>query len=111
MKPSVRETVTAFCPLLRARTAISMSVNTPADTLPALVADLRKSFNAGRTKPLAWRRAQLKALQRLLEENHKAVRTPCSLHRLPTSPMALSGVGGACDRPLVIAHGKFASLV
>lgn len=33
-----------------------------------LVARLRDSFNAGRTKPIAWRREQLLALRRLLNE-------------------------------------------
>lgn len=36
--------------------------------IPPIVARLRASFDAGRTKPIAWRRAQLRALRRLLIE-------------------------------------------
>lgn len=36
--------------------------------IPPIVARLRASFDAGRTKPIAWRRAQLRALRRLLVE-------------------------------------------
>lgn len=36
--------------------------------IPPIVARLRAAFDAGRTKPVAWRRAQLRALRRLLTE-------------------------------------------
>ena len=36
--------------------------------IPPIVARLRTSFDTGRTKPIAWRRAQLRALRRLLVE-------------------------------------------
>ncbi len=35
----------------------------------ALVQGLRKSFNSNRTRSFEWRKAQLNALSRLLEEN------------------------------------------
>ena len=38
-----------------------------------LVERLRANFNAGLTRPLKWRRAQLDALQRMLEENEEAI--------------------------------------
>jgi aldehyde dehydrogenase (NAD+) len=41
---------------------------TPDLDASALVARLRASFNAGRTRPLDWRRAQLKALRKMLTE-------------------------------------------
>ena len=38
------------------------------DEIPAIVAGLRATFDSGRTRPLSWRKAQLKALARLLRE-------------------------------------------
>ena len=38
-----------------------------------LVARLRGAFDSGRTRTLKWRRAQLDALQRMLEENEDAI--------------------------------------
>ena len=38
------------------------------DAIGAPVERLRKAFRSGRTKPLAWRRRQLQALRRLLDE-------------------------------------------
>lgn len=39
----------------------------------ALVASLRATFRSGRTKPLAWRRAQLTALRALFTDNREAI--------------------------------------
>ncbi len=36
--------------------------------IPQIVARLRATFDSGRTKPLSWRRAQLRAMRRLLTE-------------------------------------------
>ena len=36
--------------------------------IPPIVAKLRATFDSGRTKPLSWRRAQLRALRRMLTE-------------------------------------------
>ncbi|WP_433701869.1 aldehyde dehydrogenase family protein [Nocardiopsis sp. CA-288880] len=50
------------------------TTDTPAEPLtlttdiPPIVAGLRSAFASGRTKPIAWRRAQLRALRRLLTE-------------------------------------------
>ncbi|WP_160050692.1 MULTISPECIES: aldehyde dehydrogenase family protein [unclassified Nocardiopsis] len=41
--------------------------------IPPTVARLRAAFASGRTKPLAWRRAQLRALRRLLTEERAAL--------------------------------------
>src|SRR6056297_3027762 len=38
-----------------------------------LVARLRATFDSGRTRTLKWRRAQLDAMQRMLEENEDAI--------------------------------------
>lgn len=43
-------------------------VSTPLSAIDARVAEAQRTFQTGRTKPLAWRRDQLKALLRLLEE-------------------------------------------
>src|SRR5690242_18659107 len=40
-------------------------------SIPDTVAGLRATFRSGRTKPLEWRRAQLTALLRLVEEREQ----------------------------------------
>lgn len=37
------------------------------------VADLRRAFNTGKTKDLAWRKQQLRQLIKLVSENEKEV--------------------------------------
>jgi aldehyde dehydrogenase (NAD+) len=41
---------------------------TAADRIPELVARLRACFDSGRTRPLEWRRAQLRALRAMMRE-------------------------------------------
>ena len=41
--------------------------------IPKIHADLNATFRTGKTKPLAWRRAQLKALKKLHLENEQAL--------------------------------------
>ena len=48
--------------------ASNPSPHTELDRIPADVARLRASFDAGRTRPLAWREAQLKALHAMCRE-------------------------------------------
>merc|ERR1712232_204388 len=38
-----------------------------------MVGEMRKTFNSGRTKALAWRRRQLEALMRGVQENHERI--------------------------------------
>lgn len=45
---------------------------TPLGEIPGVVASVRAAFDAGTTRPLAWRRAQLRALRTLVEENSGA---------------------------------------
>ena len=48
-----------------------MTLAPPAPDVPdaaGLVAELRATFNRGRTRPLGWRRRQLEGLRRLLSE-------------------------------------------
>ena len=57
----------------------SASVTVPrpapaAQTVAAAVQRMRDGFDSGRTRPIAWRRAQLTALRRLLVENQGALR-------------------------------------
>lgn len=47
--------------------------SSPIDEIAPLVARLRQTFETGRTKPLAWRRAQLEALIRFAKENSDAL--------------------------------------
>ncbi len=47
--------------------------SSPLDEIAPLVASLRKTFDSGRTRPLAWRRAQLEALIRFAKENSDAL--------------------------------------
>lgn len=42
--------------------------HSPVDDIPPLVARLRATFDSGKTRPLAWRRAQLQALLRFHKE-------------------------------------------
>ena len=43
--------------------------------IPVIVKHVRDTFNTGRTKPLAWRKAQIQAIGRLVVENAKALET------------------------------------
>lgn len=43
----------------------------PAASVPAQVAAVRKVYASGRTRPVAWRKAQLKALMRMLSEREQ----------------------------------------
>jgi acyl-CoA reductase-like NAD-dependent aldehyde dehydrogenase len=45
---------------------------TPVGDIPGIVAATRAAFDAGTTRPLAWRRAQLRAIKALVEENADA---------------------------------------
>lgn len=47
--------------------------HTSIDQIPEIVARLRASFAAGRTRPLAWRRDQLARLRTLLEEHGQEI--------------------------------------
>ena len=43
------------------------------EAVPALVRSVRAAFDSGRTRPLAWRLAQLRGLRRLMTENVAAI--------------------------------------
>ena len=70
-----------------------------------LVERLRASFNAGKTRPLAWRREQLKAVRRLLTKNARPLAAALaedlgkdgirvnSLSAGPMKTLAASGIG------------------
>lgn len=42
--------------------------DTPVESLPDLFRDLRRNFDSGKTKPLEWRKEQLKQLYKMCEE-------------------------------------------
>ncbi len=44
-----------------------------ANNIVGTVADLRKAFNTGKTKDIAWRKQQLRQLIKLVTENEKEV--------------------------------------
>ena len=57
--------------------SVTVTVPRPApaaQSVAAAVQRMRDGFDSGRTRPIAWRRAQLTALRRLLVENQGALR-------------------------------------
>ena len=50
----------------------SSTTETPLDTIDDIFQDLRQSFNAGKTKPLAWRKQQLAQLYKMCDEQKGA---------------------------------------
>ncbi|MFV0300511.1 MAG: aldehyde dehydrogenase family protein, partial [Paracoccus sp. (in: a-proteobacteria)] len=46
---------------------------TPSDRIAAEVARLRATFDSGKTRSLDWRRAQLKGIVRLIDEQEEAI--------------------------------------
>ncbi len=47
--------------------------SSPIEAIPSLVAGLRETFDSGKTRSLAWRKAQLEALIRFAQENDEAL--------------------------------------
>jgi aldehyde dehydrogenase (NAD+) len=58
---------------MSAASSASPTPSTDVEALPALVARLRAGFDAGRTRPAAWRREQLGRLAALVTENRDAL--------------------------------------
>ncbi|KAF9987754.1 Aldehyde dehydrogenase [Mortierella antarctica] len=58
---------------------------TPLGEITTIVQDLRTTFNSGLTKPLAYRKEQLKGLHNLMDENDKLIREASflDLHKHP----------------------------
>lgn len=48
-------------------------VATPLSAIPEHVASVRRSFEARKTRPIAWRKQQLLAIQRLVNENRREI--------------------------------------
>lgn len=42
-------------------------------TFAPLVAELRRTFDSGRTRDLSWRRGQLQAIQQMIKDNHEEI--------------------------------------
>ena len=58
---------------MTAESTEARSVAAPTVDIPAVVAGVRKTFASGRTRPVAWRRAQLTALARMMSENEARI--------------------------------------
>jgi aldehyde dehydrogenase (NAD+) len=50
-----------------------MNQSLPTAEYPTVIADLRATFDSGLTRPVAWRRSQLDAMERMLRENEPAI--------------------------------------
>jgi aldehyde dehydrogenase (NAD+) len=74
------------------------------DAVPALVRSVRAAFDSGRTRPLAWRAAQLRALRRLLTENvpavEEALRLDLARPRLEAAMAEVNAVTSEVDAAL-----------
>jgi aldehyde dehydrogenase (NAD+) len=49
------------------------AVKVPATDIPAIVGKLRDTFKSGRTRSVEWRKQQLQAMERLVNENEAAI--------------------------------------
>ncbi|MEE4331251.1 MAG: aldehyde dehydrogenase family protein [Wenzhouxiangella sp.] len=56
-----------------------MTSNIEPSDYPALIERLREAFATGKTRSLDWRRSQLDALERLLDENEEAIEQALSI--------------------------------
>ncbi|TFC59949.1 aldehyde dehydrogenase family protein [Cryobacterium sp. TMB1-7] len=67
-------------------TVVNLPTGAPTDTAVVAVQRMRDGFDSGRTRPVAWRRAQLRALRRLLVENRAELRDAlyADLRKSPT---------------------------
>jgi hypothetical protein len=59
---------------------------TPLNTIPIIFDELRLSFNAGKTKPLAWRKQQIEQIYKMCDEQKSlfALATKADFHRPDT---------------------------
>ena len=64
----------------------SLSSETPIAKIDSVFADLRRSFNGGATKPLAWRKKQIEQLLKMSQEQKDlfASAAHADFHRPPT---------------------------
>nr|WP_281287859.1 aldehyde dehydrogenase family protein [Humibacillus xanthopallidus] len=60
-------------PMTDLASSTSTAESDVASTVSSVVAQARRTFDSGRTKPYAWREAQLKALRELLIDNHDEI--------------------------------------
>ncbi len=72
-------------------------IETPVDSLPTILKDLRASFNAGKTKPLAWRKRQIEQLYKMCDEQKEvfASAAHADFHR-PSTETILYDCGVVC---------------
>jgi hypothetical protein len=69
-------------------------IETPVDSLPTILKDLRTSFNAGKTRPLAWRKQQIAQLFKMCDEQKEVFASAgnADFHR-PTAETLLYDCG------------------
>lgn len=67
---------------------------TPVESLPDLFKDLRRAFNSGKTKSIAWRKQQIEQLYRMCDEQQEyfAAAARIDFHR-PTAETLLYDCG------------------
>ncbi len=58
-------------------------VYTPVDQIPGIVQSARQAFNSDKTRPLAWRKQQLRQIKKMMTENKEAINAAlqADLHR------------------------------
>ncbi len=56
---------------------IDIFAPTPIDEIAGIVAGARAAFVKGKTRPISWRKDQLKRIVRMMEENHDAIVAAC----------------------------------
>jgi aldehyde dehydrogenase (NAD+) len=89
--------------------APTTSIDTPQD-IPGVVAGLRKTFSSGRTRPVEWRRAQLKALAAMMTENEVRIADVLEqdLDRKPFEAWLGDSAGTAAEAEYAAKHvGKW----
>ena len=78
---------------------------TPVKLIPEIVSGARSAFNRGVTRPIAWRREQLSAILRLLEENSAAIYAALKADlRRPTFEAILAECGTVSHNSCVMAQ-------
>ncbi|KAF9099800.1 Aldehyde dehydrogenase [Mortierella sp. AM989] len=67
---------------------------TPLDYIPTVIQEVRTTFNSGLTKPLAYRKEQLKGIYNMIAENETLIREASYLDlRKPPQELVLSEIG------------------
>jgi len=81
-------------------------VYTSSVAIPGIVASTRAAFESGRTKPLSWRKAQLRAVRALVLENEAAITAAIAadLHRPQWESVVAELVAVAAEANDALSH-------